>query len=332
MTVLNPDVWALSTDALHDPALARVANFLATGSNRGIIPAGPSSSGAVRPLANPTNRGVVLPFVAVAPSPWPGHFGEAYVWRSRTAQEFQLDPAPSSSERTDAIISRVWDPGVDSKQPPGESFFAIEVIPGVDKGIESADVLAAEHDLDYPFVWHGNVTLPPSQSEVNASRITDRRFQIGGQVWHAEHMRVGDLGTRTLSQRLVSEGVIFPSRGAQHALYIPDRAGEMKIRMKWLDIHYREGANSYGERWVQVGEGSDTINTHKYSFEAPARTDLHTTNWEVVDVLRVPPHWRGSTQRFEGRATLGTNAATDVVHIPEFGAVTLEVDFRETLD
>lgn len=334
MTVTpNPDAWFLSAEGVpHDPAGARMATFLSSGPKRGIVPAGPSASGAVRPLATPSNRGLVLPFVGVAPNPAAGHFGEAYVFRSRTSKEFTLRAASSGGPRTDAIISRVWDEGMFPQHPmPGDDYVTVEVIEGVDPGMESADALAAAKGLDFPFIWHGNVTLPASENVVTAARITDRRYQIGGEVAHGERYRVGDLGNRTLSSRDL-DGVIFPSVGGQHALFIPEWAGEMKVTFEWLDIQYWEGGNSYGRRWVRVGSGSEAIETHRYYFDAPEHSGMQTANWKVTDVLQIPESMRGTTQRFEARAYVGSNAATNVVRIPEYGATLLEVEFRETLN
>lgn len=329
----SPDAWFLSADGVpHDPAGARMASFLASGPKRGIVPAGPLASGDVIPTAVPSSSVRVLPFVAVAPNPASGHFGEAYVWRSRTTREVPIRATSSKSGRTDAIISRVWDEGIFNIAPPGDDYVTIEVIEDVDPGIESADTLAAAHHLDYPFVWHKNVTLPASTGTITAGMFTDRRYQIGGEVSHAERLRVGDLGGAQVLNTRDLEGMIFPSRGAQHQLFIPEWAGQMKIRFKWLDIQYWQGSNSYGRRWVRVGSGSNILETHKYYFDAPTNSGMSTTNWEVVDVLDIPEDMRGTTQRFEARAYAGSNADLTVVRIPEYGATALEVEFRETLN
>jgi hypothetical protein len=216
-------------------------------------------------------------------------------------------------------------------QMPGDDYVTVDVIEDVDPGVESADRLAATHQLDFPFIWHGNVTLPASQNEINRSRITDRRFQIGGQTWHGEHIRVGDIGTRHLMSRDTTNGEIFPAAGAQHNLFIPEAAGQMKITFEWLDVEYLGESNTYGNRWVRVGSDSNYIETHHYHFDGP-ESDRETTNWKVVDVLDVPVEMRGTTQLFTARAALGSNAAAGQVRVRERGATILDVEFRETLN
>ena len=329
----NPDVWFLSADDVpHDPAGARMDTFLASGPKRGIVPAGPQASGAVRAMGTPSNRGLVLPFVGVAPNPAAGHFGEAYVFRSRTSKEFTLRAASSGGPRTDAILTRVWDEGMFPQHPmPGDDYVTVDVIEDVDPGIESATVLAATHGLDFPFVWHGNVTLPASENVVTAGRITDRRYQIGGEVTRAEHVRVGDIGAQSLNTKNQTDGVPFPSVGGQHALYIPEHAGQMKVTFEWLDLEFL-GTNTYGDRFIRIGSGSDAIDTHRYHFDAPHGMGRTTFNWKIVDVINIPEHMRGTTQRFEARAYLGQNATEGQVRIREVSSTILEVEFRETLN
>jgi hypothetical protein len=276
----------------------------------------------------------VLPFVGVAPNPAAGHFGEAYVFRSRTSKEFTLRAASSGGPRTDAIITRVWDEGMfPQHQMPGDDYVTVDVIEGVDPGIESSDALAAAHGIDFPFIWHGNVTLPASEDVVTAARITDRRYQIGGEVAKGEHVRVGDIGTQVLNSKDGVNGVIFPSRGGQHALYIPEWASQVKITFKWLDLEYLGTENTWGDRFVRVGSGAEAIDTHRYHFDGPgAGVHRTTTNWEIVDVINIPESMRGTTQRFEARAYLGQNAAVDQVRVREASSTILEVEFRETLN
>lgn len=330
----SPDAWFLSADGVpHDPAGARMATFLSSGPKRGIVPAGPQASGAVRPMSTPSNKGLVLPFVGVAPNPAPGHFGEAYVFRSRTSKEFTLRAASSSGPRTDAIITRLWDEGMFPEHPmPGDEYVTVDVIEGVDAGIESADALAAAKGIDYPFVWHGNVTLPASENVVTAARITDKRYQIGGEVSHAERIRVGDLGAQWLNSTDRTNGAIFPNTGGQHVLYIPEWAGQMKVTFKWLDLEYVGTANSFGNRFVRIGSGAAAIDTHKYHFDAPQGSLRQTAHWEIVDVLSIPEAMRGTSQRFEARAFLGQGANTEQVRTRNVSATTLEVEFRETLN
>jgi len=337
MTVTpNPDAWFLSADGVpHDPAGARMATFLSSGPKRGIVPAGPQASGAVRPMSTPSNRGLVLPFVGVAPNPAAGHFGEAYVFRSRTSKEFTLRAASSGGPRTDAIISRVWDEGMFPQHPmPGDDYVTVEVIEDVDPGVESANTLAAQHQLDYPFIWHGNVTLPASENVVTAGRITDRRARIGGQTFTETRSRSGDIGPQVLNDR---EGQRFPSRGGQHTIYVPEWATRMTITAEWLGIQYRnlvpDGPNVYGSYYVRYGGagGTQTYETNRPYFDAPLGSGAVTDTWKIQVDVPVPEELQGTHQPFHLYGQLGSGAPVERVTIQERSQTILNVEFKETL-
>jgi hypothetical protein len=285
-------------------------------------------------MSTPSNKGMVLPFVGVAPNPASGHFGETYAFRSRTAKEFTLRAASSGGPRTDAVLSRVWDPGVFGAEPPGEALLTIEVIEDVDPGVESANVLAAQHQLDYPFIWHGNVTLPSSENVVTAGRITDRRAQIGGQTFTETRSRSGDIGPQVLNNR---DGQRFPSRGGQHTIYIPEWATRMTITAEWLGIQYRnlvpDGPNVYGSYYVLYGGagGTQTYETNRPYFDAPLGSGAVTDNWKLQVDVPVPEELQGTHQPFHLYGQLGTGAPVERVTIQERSQTILNVEFRETL-
>lgn len=322
--------WAVSTPGVeHDAALARVANFLASGPKRGIVPAGTASGAAT--ATSPASGGVqVAPMVAVAPNTYPGRFGESYVLRNLSSTVVPIRATGSGGGRSDVVIFRVDDPALGGGTVADVSthdFARFEVIENVPASVVSASQLASTRNLHYPFVWVARVTLPASTATVTASMIdTTGRVQIGGQKETAVRTRLGDIGGINLNSK-DTEGQLFPSTGGQHAIMIPEWATRMQIRCEWTNVVFTAGGNAHGDFWVTFGSSR----TQRGAFDTSNANDAHIDHWLLADDVAIPEGMRGTVQPFTMRARLGGSATLGVVQmIPRSGTI-LTVEFRESL-
>jgi hypothetical protein len=326
----------------HPSSAARTLAWAATSGERGVV--GASSLGVVAQNV-PNGTVQVRPGPAVIPSNYAGTSYESYILRNRTPTNLTINPTGSGGGRSDAVIARVDDTGLQG-QPPADldtyAFAKVQVIQGVSASLTDSDSL----NLAYPSILLARIDIPASTGTITKAMIKDmRHIALAREEWFIDpHPAVSsDPATdlRLTSTSAYPDGEWFPNIGGPtnngvFYIDIPKWATRMQIRAEWISVQ-TPPKSWYGHLWVAWGpgaqSGSPQYYTQAFQWDADEGASTYRQNLLVHDEVSVPAALRGSRQplTFRGRR-VDKSGYTGRLALTATSGIVLQVRFLERPD
>lgn len=326
-----------SPGAQHSPEVFRAALFTATRGAEGIV-----GVGDLKVVATPVPNGNVVVSIGAALllSRDVGGAQQTYEARNPSADPtVKIAQTGSSGKRSDLVILRVEDPGMDGTTWPDPvdvgkgPFVFFRVISGVPAGTTRVqDVPGHENDTA---ITLARVDIPASTATITSAMIVDLRTVA---LPRKDRQVNAHAQVQAESEALVaktSAGEVFPNTSSAFTVLVPPWATQVIIIATWSQVQAGADANgsAYGRLWVQLGADSDANKklTQESSWDTvDVKSGKARYTYTVVDTVYVPAGLRGRRIPITMRGRRSdTTATAETLVLDAVSGVAVDAEFVE---
>lgn len=340
MTWDRVPLFVQADGAPHSPEVFRASLYASTSGAEGVVGIGDLK---VVPTAVPSGNVVVSIGNALILSRDVGGAQQTYAGRNPSVDTQQIAQTGSSGKRSDLVIVRVEDPGMDGTtwddpdDPLTAQFIFTRIISGVPAGTTRVqDIPGHENDTA---ITLARIDVPANTGTITSAMIVDlRKVALPRKDRQVNaHAQTAADGVSKLTSK-TQAGQLFPQTSSAFTVDVPPWATRMIIIANWSQVQAGHDANgtAYGRLWAQVGADSDPAKrvTQESSWDtADVATGYARYAYNVPDSLYVPAGLRGRTVpvTLRGRRADSTSTGETLV-IDAVSGCSVDVEFIETAE